>query len=287
MTQTSTTETSNSQTDRHDVWSGQIRRLRFCRVPLIVVLLLVSASAVRVAVGYFGQPSPRTADRSELSEPVPQASATPEDETSTGESVADLDSPLVGEIASDTDVLPDNGSNQDADEPEPQAVAATDDSGILEGVEYAVENYRYSVESRLTSVYAGLQDTAESSWSNAGERVADLLETLAMADNRAASQAVDNEGVGHPGQEISEDVDTVLLNPGETGGAVHYLVNGQVHSLRPGETHNLGSGDTFYIQFHRGEDFGNAGYTLDSGTYAYQVTEDGWDLQVVSLSDLP
>ena len=292
MTETSTTEPpttepSTSQTGSHDAWSGQIRRLRFCRIPLVVVLLLVGASAVRVSVGYFGQPSSRTADRSQQSEPIPQAPATPEGQALSGDVGVVLGSPLTGEIVSVAGVSPDSGTNQPADEPEPRTCATTDDGGILQAVEQAAGIYRSSVERRLISAYAAVQYMADSSWSNAGERVADVLETLAMAESRAKSGAVNNDGVGDSGQETSEDLDAVLLNPSETGGAVHYLVNGKIYSLEPGETHNLGSGDSFYIQFHRGEDFGNAEYTLVSGTYAYQVTEDGWDLQDVSLSDLP
>ena len=71
----------------------------------------------------------------------------------------------------------------------------------------------------------------------------------------------------------------VLFNPEETRGQVNYVVDGEVHTLQPGETHDLGEGDTWHIQFHRGDDFGNAEHFLPTGQYRFHVSkEDGWGL---------
>jgi hypothetical protein len=70
----------------------------------------------------------------------------------------------------------------------------------------------------------------------------------------------------------------VLLNPQETGGSVSYLLNGQVQSLRPGQKQELPGAQSWRIQFHRGDDFGNAEHTLTSGTYAFRVSKQGWEL---------
>jgi len=68
-----------------------------------------------------------------------------------------------------------------------------------------------------------------------------------------------------------------LVNPATTGGAVHYLLNGQERTLRPGQSQQLPAG-RWRIEFHRGGNYGDAAYTLASGSYRFQVTGQGWDL---------
>jgi len=82
--------------------------------------------------------------------------------------------------------------------------------------------------------------------------------------------------------EVPAPTGLVLLNPKETGGTVSYVLDGQVHSLRAGEKHELASGLSWRIQFDRGEQFGTAEHTLTSGTYAFRVTERGWELSPTS-----
>jgi hypothetical protein len=70
----------------------------------------------------------------------------------------------------------------------------------------------------------------------------------------------------------------VITNPLESGGVVHYLLDDAVFSLHPGQSQHLGAGRAWQIRFHRGGNFGQAGYLLTEGVYSFQVTARGWDL---------
>lgn len=76
---------------------------------------------------------------------------------------------------------------------------------------------------------------------------------------------------------------TVLL-PQETGGEVTYLVDGREEvTIHAGEEQTLPKKGSYEIRFSRGRtddghDYGIARYTVTEGTYAFQVTDRGWDL---------
>jgi hypothetical protein len=70
----------------------------------------------------------------------------------------------------------------------------------------------------------------------------------------------------------------LLINPPETGGAVHFLVDERPYTLQPGQSRQLPDKPSWFVQFHRGDKFGNAEYTITAGNYEFQVTENGWDL---------
>jgi len=74
----------------------------------------------------------------------------------------------------------------------------------------------------------------------------------------------------------------VLANPAESGGTIHYLVDGEVFSLHPGETHRLEPGKPYTVEFHRGGSFGDAVRTLERGRYEFVVGPQGWKLNAVS-----
>ena len=69
-----------------------------------------------------------------------------------------------------------------------------------------------------------------------------------------------------------------LVNPGETGGEVHYAVDGTPFSLRPGEYHELRQGAALQVEFHRGDDYGDANLVLREGVYIFRVGSTGWEL---------
>lgn len=69
-----------------------------------------------------------------------------------------------------------------------------------------------------------------------------------------------------------------LVNPGETGGEVHYAVDGTPYSLSPGEYHELPRGAALQVDFHRGEDYGDANLVLREGVYIFRVGSTGWEL---------
>ena len=69
-----------------------------------------------------------------------------------------------------------------------------------------------------------------------------------------------------------------LSNPKENSVALNYTLNGRSYSIQPGYSQALGAGSVWEIQFDRGGSFGQARYTLSSGTYRFKATDKGWDL---------
>ena len=69
-----------------------------------------------------------------------------------------------------------------------------------------------------------------------------------------------------------------LINPRETGGDIHYAVDGESFSLRPGEFHELPQDTAHRIEFHRGDEFGYAELELGAGDYVFGVGSKGWNL---------
>ena len=71
-----------------------------------------------------------------------------------------------------------------------------------------------------------------------------------------------------------------IVNPSATNATISFSIDGQSYSLPPGETHlySLRAGADSLIEFGRGSEFGDARYTLNSGTYTFAATPKGWNL---------
>jgi hypothetical protein len=72
-----------------------------------------------------------------------------------------------------------------------------------------------------------------------------------------------------------------IVNPRQTGGAVHYAVEGEVFSLQAGEYHQLPGDLPRKIEFDRGDDYGYAELRASEGTFAFDVGSNGWALNQV------
>jgi len=72
-----------------------------------------------------------------------------------------------------------------------------------------------------------------------------------------------------------------IVNPRQTGGAVHYAVDGEVFSLQPGQYHRLPGKQPRTIEFDRGDDYGYAEERASDGTYAFEVGSTGWKLKQI------
>jgi hypothetical protein len=72
-----------------------------------------------------------------------------------------------------------------------------------------------------------------------------------------------------------------IVNPRQTGGAVHYAVDGEVFSLQAGECHQLSGDRPRKIEFDRGDDYGYAELRASNGTYAFGIGASGWSLKQV------
>jgi len=69
-----------------------------------------------------------------------------------------------------------------------------------------------------------------------------------------------------------------IVNPETSPGIVRFAVNGRVGALPPGESGEIPSGPKWVIEFDRGGQFGKARYALRSGTYRFDLTDNGWEL---------
>jgi hypothetical protein len=86
-----------------------------------------------------------------------------------------------------------------------------------------------------------------------------------------------------PGEPVVAESQPALtiVNPRQTGGAVHYAVDGEVFSLPPGQYHRLPGKQPRTIEFDRGDDYGYAEERAGDGTYAFEVGPSGWSLKQV------
>jgi len=91
-------------------------------------------------------------------------------------------------------------------------------------------------------------------------------------------------GVGDPVSDVEVDVTklvksgTLLMNPKATGAMIHYILAKRNYSMDPGSTQTLDEGYQWVIRFDRGDDRGETTQTLSQGTYAFVVTDQGWEL---------
>lgn len=76
----------------------------------------------------------------------------------------------------------------------------------------------------------------------------------------------------------------LLRNPKDSGGTIHYIIDGTQHSMGVGQTQKLSGKKARLITFDRGGNHGQAKYSLGEGTYVFRVTEKGWELKKQSFS---
>jgi hypothetical protein len=83
------------------------------------------------------------------------------------------------------------------------------------------------------------------------------------------------------GDPVAAVLPITLLNPAETGRTVNYTLNSGDYSvdLAGSKVHNEGAQ---VIVFDRGGTFGQASYTLQPGTYRFDMTDKGLDLRTVT-----
>ncbi len=74
---------------------------------------------------------------------------------------------------------------------------------------------------------------------------------------------------------------TELLNPPDSDCEIRFLVDGEIQSLHPGESRQLAAEFPLLVQFHRGDDFGDAEHLLQGGVFEFRVNSKGWELQQV------
>lgn len=78
------------------------------------------------------------------------------------------------------------------------------------------------------------------------------------------------------GEEVLEG--SLLVNPSTSRGTINYNLNGDHYVMEPGMVQKLPPTRRWVIEFDRGQPFGPAAYTLETGTYHFTPTDQGWQL---------
>ena len=237
-------------------WDRRLRHLRLWRALLIVAVVLVGSNAAKISFARLGWSLPWSV------EATPQqaeglASASCAGDPVSSECPAQDRAKLIAELL---DIEP---AATDVGQPvaELAVETPTGESNILPAFQEMITQYRSSIAGELTDV---------------GD---DAMTVVAWCSSAA-------DHLKQP-QETAGPENVVLCNPADNGGTVHYLLDGQVCSLGPGEAQDLGTRGPWSIQFHRGGDFGDADRSIETGSFAFRVTESGWDLQRATPDDLP
>ena len=310
-------DTSRSEAGWSVIRARRIRILRLCRLPLVMVLILVGIHGGSVAFERLGWSAPSATQKYGLVDRIvrppssdPQISTRKLGAEPQMKSTVDPDSGSEARSVGEEEVLERLDTKPDPEEigsiPE-MFFAQTDEragdtgqesqSPVLDSItgseasratEQVIRDRQSWVERDLIGAMNGVKEIADSSWLLLRKRISRLSDSLAKtAENAEVFPGDEGHTTALPNGPSGPPGNAVLLSPDDTGGVVHYLVNGEAYSLGPGESHNLGPGDSWFIQFHRGADFGNVEYTIAQGVYAFQATESGWDLQRASLPDFP
>jgi hypothetical protein len=73
----------------------------------------------------------------------------------------------------------------------------------------------------------------------------------------------------------------VIVNPPQSGGPIHFAIDGTVCTLLPGEYHRLPVAESRHVEYHRGDEFDYAQHELTEGVHQFTVGETGWTLILV------
>lgn len=97
-------------------------------------------------------------------------------------------------------------------------------------------------------------------------------------------------GVGEPEPNTNVDVakrvkeGVLLSNPEENDVPINYVLANHNYSMKPGFSQTLDASKSWEIRFSRGDDSGEAKYTLKDGTYFFGSSGKGWELYRQSFS---
>jgi hypothetical protein len=111
------------------------------------------------------------------------------------------------------------------------------------------------------------------------KEAAETQEQLAQQNRPANAEPAVPPVDATPDVKTAQATGAVLINPSDSGGVVHYLVDGAAYSLHPGQMHLLDSERAPRVEFHRGGAFGDAVLDLVAGRYVFHVTQRGWTLE--------
>ena len=213
--------------------------------------------------------------------PTPKSPAKPAVEGPAPASDAQLEDPEVNALST-----PEKGGETFPDEGETNTAQG---APVVEPTTPAAEGQSVSM---IATVAAELWDRSKQL---VQERIEQTVQTLEEQAAEAAKQRellAQQQSTGTPAVEpaplpVNDSIPEVktarstgvlLSNPAESGGIIHYLVDGAAYSLHPGQMHELDGERAPRVEFHRGGQFGDAVYNLGPGKYVVHVTQGGWNL---------
>jgi hypothetical protein len=69
-----------------------------------------------------------------------------------------------------------------------------------------------------------------------------------------------------------------IVNPSDSQATINYSVNDYDYQIAPGSEQDLAADQQWVIAFNRGENDGDAQYTLAPGVYTFGPSDHGWEL---------
>jgi hypothetical protein len=76
----------------------------------------------------------------------------------------------------------------------------------------------------------------------------------------------------------------LVVNPTDTQTTINYSINDNDYQIAPGSQQELSADQQWVISFDRGDNDGNAEYTLAPGVYTFGPSDHGWELYHTSDS---
>jgi hypothetical protein len=265
---------------------GIERLIGVARIAVVSALLCLGAYAAFVAWERFG-PGPAPAKLA--SAPAVALPAAPPTTDAQANSPATLDTRTAGadaEPAADSnDATPVASDEPPSNPPPPVDVGPTASPAVV------VVEPAPSAGGPLVPI---LTVAISRLWARSGDSIEERIKRAAESVEKLATAAAKRQDVldqpqqplapASPAADAPPEVKTarstsvVLINPPDSGGVIHYLADGAGFSLYPSQMHQLDAEHKLRVEFHRGGTYGDAVHDLGPGTYAFQVTENGWDL---------
>lgn len=289
--------------------SATVRRLRVLRIGLVAVLFCLGAYAVLVAWDQFGPKSGPAKLIAARKSGAPSVSS-PISSTATRPTVQSDGQPAAAATTANTEPAPTIEPTVDpvsaapwpspVDLTEPPADGEPNDAQPPPDAQPSVPPADSSAAPALAATLARLWEQSNQVVRDGIDRMSTSVEQLAAAEAKrqellaqqqpATADAIEPAqpagGNDPPEVKTVSSTSVLLMNPPDSGGVIHYVVDGATYSLHPGQMHQLDGEHSRRVEFHRGSAFGDASHVLSPGKYVFRVTENGWSLveQTPSLS---
>jgi len=238
-----------------------IGRLRICRIPLLIVMLISGCMILRVPLAAM---------------------------TTGGEQVAAKDKKANKGKARQTKR---KQANQQQPKNHPQAPLEIPGTVQLVPAEPRGEEFHVDVPPISSEPLADTGAVFGSQTARLANLAGEIPRLVGAAANQSSGEtpahvepAGDIESPGPvpnpPTPPTPPATEVVLRNPADSGGTIHFVIGSKRHSLAAGEELRLPAGEQVRLRFHRGGEFGVADEPISTpGEYLLTPTRNGWILQ--------